>query len=172
MQNPFVVLGVDENAGIEEVRAAYHALAKRCHPDGLVGEECQKAQEKMIRLNLAYEQAKQLASKREERVPGLDPMQVARQLYHNGMYDGALRALNRAVFHNEDWYDLRGCALLNLRRPQEANVCFRQAVKLCPGNDRYREHALQAAMMIKKQKTLRGKMACWARNMLHRERAY
>ena len=53
-----VILGVDEDASIEEVRAAYQRLMKDHHPDRVArlgGAEQRRAEAKAKRLNLAYE---------------------------------------------------------------------------------------------------------------------
>ena len=46
MENPFVVLGVRQDATGEEIRTAYHRGVKRCHPDAVQDESRrQEAQE-------------------------------------------------------------------------------------------------------------------------------
>ena len=49
--NPFQVLGLSVGADADQIRAAYRALVKKCHPDQFLDLEEQKAaQEKMIAL--------------------------------------------------------------------------------------------------------------------------
>ena len=56
--NPFEALGLKIGADADEIRAAYRALVKKCHPDQFLDLEEQKAaQEKLLALNLAYEAA-------------------------------------------------------------------------------------------------------------------
>ena len=65
MRNPFGVLGLEASADADQVRAAYRKLVKTCHPDKFQDEtERKAAQEKMITLNLAYEEAMKLAVNR------------------------------------------------------------------------------------------------------------
>jgi hypothetical protein len=58
--DPHVVLGVAESASIEEVRAAYYALAREFHPDrlaslGLHREIAAYADEVLKRINIAHD---------------------------------------------------------------------------------------------------------------------
>ena len=66
MSTPFEELGLRAWASPEEIRAAYRTLVKQCHPD-MVQDPVQKeaAQQRMIRLNLAYEEALRLAAPRQ-----------------------------------------------------------------------------------------------------------
>ena len=58
-------MGVRPGADAAEVRAAYRRKVKECHPDQFTDAQRQKqAQDELIRLNLAYEQALKLASQR------------------------------------------------------------------------------------------------------------
>ena len=54
--NPYVVLGVARNASEAEIRAAYHALVAKYHPDKHQGNPLEGlAAEKMAEINRAYE---------------------------------------------------------------------------------------------------------------------
>lgn len=55
-KNPYVVLGVSENATDEEIRAAYRRLAKQYHPD--LNPNDPHAAAKMNDVNVAYDQIK------------------------------------------------------------------------------------------------------------------
>lgn len=168
MENPFVVLGVRQDATGEEIRAAYHRGVKRCHPDAVQDESRRKeAQEALVRLNLAYAEAMRLVSSRQTgSVVIPDAAQVAGKLYEQGLYDGALRVLNKALTRDAAWYHLQGSILLKKNEAEAAHSCFRTAVRMDPNNALYRQCALNAAVRMRKQKTLRGRMACWARGLV------
>lgn len=51
--DPYAVLGLDPSATTDDVRRAYHGLARRLHPD-LAGEDPDAAEE-LRRVNAAYE---------------------------------------------------------------------------------------------------------------------
>ena len=66
MSSCFETLGLRAWADPDEIRSAYRSLVKQCHPDMVQDPgEKQAAQERMIRLNLAYEEALRLASPRQ-----------------------------------------------------------------------------------------------------------
>ncbi len=53
MNNPYTILGLNENASEEEVKKAYKTLAKKYHPD-VCGNDAD-AQKKMQEINAAYD---------------------------------------------------------------------------------------------------------------------
>lgn len=53
MYDPYQILGVSPDAGMEEIRKAYTALAMRYHPDKNPGD--QEAARRMDELNRAYD---------------------------------------------------------------------------------------------------------------------
>ena len=56
MKSPYEVLGVEENASLDEVTKAYRKLAKKYHPDLNPGDE--EAARKMGEINEAYDRIK------------------------------------------------------------------------------------------------------------------
>ena len=74
MNNPFEVLGLKGWADQNEIRSAYRSLVKQCHPDMIRDPQLkEEAQERMVRLNLAYEEALRLASPRPQAPTGPAP---------------------------------------------------------------------------------------------------
>lgn len=168
MQNPYEMLGVEQKAGPEQIRAAYHALVKRWHPDAMGDEALRReAQQKLIEINLAYEAVLKNAHRCQE-VPIPNAMQVARKLMEQGHAEAALGILGRANVRDGEWFYLQGCLLLKLKRPQAAHESFRAAVRKEPDNQRFRQGALDAALAIRKLNTLPGKMSTWAWRVAHR----
>ena len=54
MQDPYLVLGVSQNASEDEIKKAYRALAKKYHPD--VNNGSPQAEARMKEVNEAYSQ--------------------------------------------------------------------------------------------------------------------
>jgi Uncharacterized protein conserved in bacteria len=170
MQNPFIALGVANDASAEQVRAAYHARVKRCHPDCIQDLAAQLvAKTEMVQLNLAYKEALRQATQRRERnIVMPDAKHVAKKLYAQGQLDGALRTLNKSLDRDAEWFALQGSILLKKGDAEAAHAAFRMAVRLKPENTHYRELALSAGVRMRKQKTLRGRVGIWAKDVVNR----
>ena len=158
------MLGLQATADADEVRVAYRALVKKCHPDRFLdADEQAAAREKLIALNLAYEEALKLAVPRKtaaytHSLPKHDACQLARKMLHQQNPSSALRQLMRAESRDADWYHLQGLILMELKQYESAHQSFREAVKRCPDNIEYRRGALDAAVAMKKANTLGGKL--------------
>jgi len=160
--NPFELLGVKPGSSAEEVRTAYRRMVKSCHPDQFQDADEQKAaQEKLIRLNLAYEAALKLASRRTvgfNLISQEEAKHFAQRLVEQGNLESALRQLNRADSKDADWYYLQGKILMALRQYETAHQSYREAVRRDPENRQYREGALDAALAMKKNRPLGEKL--------------
>ena len=56
MKNPYSVLGISDNASVDEVKKAYRDLAKKYHPDNYINNPlADLAEEKMKEINEAYD---------------------------------------------------------------------------------------------------------------------
>ncbi|MBR4081444.1 MAG: J domain-containing protein [Clostridia bacterium] len=158
------MLGLKATADADEVRTAYRALVKKCHPDRFLdADEQHAAREKLIALNLAYEEALKLAVPRKtttytHALPKNDACQLARKMLHQQNPASALRQLMRSESRDADWYFLQGQILMELRQYESAHQSFREAVKRSPDNIEYRRGALDAAVAMKKANTLGGKL--------------
>ena len=172
MNTPFEVLGLRAWASPEEIRTAYRTLVKKCHPDQFLDADEQKAaQEKMIALNLAYEQALRLAvphkasASYQHSIPIEDAIHLAEKMLRQKNPDSALHHLNRTKDRNAAWFDMQGQAYMGLQQFDAAHSAFREAVRREPDNLRYRRGALDAALAMKNAQTLQGKL----KNFFHRK---
>ena len=163
MNNPFEVLGLKGWADQDEIRNAYRALVKQCHPDMIQDPVLkQEAQERMVRLNLAYEEAIRMAGTRiqhpeAELLPAAAVLMAERSLARNNP-EGALRTLLKCEKRDGDWYYMQGKVLRVMEQYDSAHQSFREAVRLCPENNVYRSGALAAAVAHRKEETIQGKM--------------
>ena len=171
--NPFEVLGLKAGATAEEVRAAYRALVKRCHPDQFQDAQRQKeAQEELIRLNLAYEAALKLCGRKTvgfNLISQEEAKHFAQRLIDQGNLESALRQLNRADHKDADWYYMQGDLLMRLKQYETAHQSFREAVRREPENRTYRQGALDAALAMKKNRPLGEKLHGWVMGALGRK---
>lgn len=164
MSTPFETLGLRAWADPDEIRSAYRALVKKSHPDMVQDPEKKKlAQERMVQLNLAYEEALRLASPRQnaswqQELPCEDAVLLAEKFLSRGNPESALRQLSRAENKSAAWYALQGKVLLAMDEAESAHQSFREAVRRDPENNEYRSGALEAALAMKKAKTLPGKL--------------
>ena len=164
MNNPFEVLGLKGWADPDEIRNAYRALVKRCHPDMIQDPVLkQEAQERMVALNLAYEEAIRLATPRaqasaSEEIPTAAAVLMAERSLARNNPEGALRQLMKCEQRDGDWYYMQGKVLMALEQYESAHQSFREAVRRCPDNNVYRSGALAAAVAHRKEETLQGKV--------------
>ena len=172
-ENPFDVLGLKMGADEQEVRAAYRRLVKGCHPDQFQDAQRQKkAQEELIRLNLAYEAALKLATRRVvgfNLISKEEAKHFAQRLVEQGNLESALRQLGRADEKDADWYFIQGNILMKLHQYETAHQSYREAVKRDPENRKYREGALDAALAMKKNRPLGQKLQGWMKGTFGRK---
>ena len=143
MNNPFEVLGLKGWADPDEIRSAYRALARKCHPD-MIQDPAEKeaAQTRMVALNLAYEEALRLATPRlRPRTPDIsceEAILMARRAMAQDNPESALRSLLRTEDRSGDWYYVQGQALMAMEEYDSAHQSFREAVRRDPDNKEYR----------------------------------
>ena len=159
MQTAFEVLGVTPDADEAAIRNAYHRLAKTCHPDIFLDPELQKSgQERLISINLAYEQAMKIAAGRLGNGSAELPLKQAKdwaiKLLDRKQYELALLQLSKASEKDAQWYALQGQTLMGLKQYISAHQAWRAAVRMEPDNLDYRRAALQAEIQLKKSGSL------------------
>jgi len=171
--SPFEILGVKPSADITAVRAAYRQKVKECHPDQFADKERQKtAQDELLRLNLAYEDALKIASRHRvgfNLISQEEAKHFAQRLIDQGNLESALRQLNRADSQDDGWYEMKGRILMGLRRYEEAHQCYREAIKLDPENRVYRAGALDAVVAQKNSKKINVRIQNWVKDSFHKK---
>lgn len=166
--NPFDVLGLKGTAGADEIRTAYRTLVKKCHPDHFLDADEQKAaQEKMIALNLAYEEALRLAvparSTYRQQLTQQEAVDLASKALSKGNPQSALAQLGRTPDREGPWFFMQGQALMDMEQYESAHHAFRAAIHFEPDNLDFRRRALDAALAMKEAQTLAGKL----KHLLH-----
>lgn len=147
MRDPYIVLGVDRNAGEEEIKKAYRKLARQYHPDNFATDEAQRkvAEEKMKEINEAYD-AIQNFKKNGTSYNTSDNSQhrskyVAIREYINSMRIYEADAVLESIPHNErgaEWHFLKGCVCASRGWHFDALNHFQTACNMDPTNPEYR----------------------------------
>jgi len=121
--DPWRVLGVESEAGDDRIRAAYAELAKRTHPDRVIGasDAVRRVAEELFAcaskaFDAIRDDAARTAWKRERK---------------QAEADAAAREESERAVHAEREF-VRGEGLLRARRPAEALQAFRNAVESYP----------------------------------------
>lgn len=166
MNNPFAKLGLSPGATADEVRSAYRALVKKCHPDLFQDPQQQKAaQEQFIALNIAYEEALRVAVPNrdvyQKKLSEEDAILLAQKMMRRGAPENALRQLMRTDRRGAGWYHHQGQILMTMGQYDTAEQSFRTAVRLEPDNMDYRRMALEAHVASRETRTLFGRVKRW-----------
>ena len=165
-RNPFALLGLDAGANSDQVRDAYRRLVKTCHPDRFLDEDERKAaQEKMIALNLAYEEALKLTASRRSAAENYnrelsleEAIALADKMLRRNSPESALRQLLRTRTRTGAWFAMQGHVLMKLEQYESAHQSYREAVRREPNNNVFRQGALDAAVALKKSRTVIGRI--------------
>ena len=155
MTNPYKVLGVNEGASNEEIRAAYLSLVKKYHPDKYTDPDMkQLANEKLKEINEAYDQLTKNPGKTASSGysgaaygagghggsysgPEADRFVRARSLINAGNLDGAKTILDSIQTRNAEWYYLYGIIYLRQGWYDKAREFLGRAYRTEPGNAEY-----------------------------------
>ena len=171
-KTPLSVLGLNASATAEDVRAAYRQLVKTCHPDRFQDPaERAAAQEKMIALNLAYEEALKLTASRKTvesyntELTTDEALTLAEKMLRRGSTGTALRDLMRTTSRDGRWYAMQGRILMAMDQYETAHQSYREAVRHEPDNIEFRRGALAAAVALKKSRTIPGRMKMLLRKL-------
>ena len=172
--NAFEVLGLSMDADQAQVRAAYRSSVKRCHPDQFQEmEQQERAQEQLIRLNLAYEEALRITTQRQvgfNAVPVEDAKHMAVKLMEQGRMENALRQLMRASSKDAEWYYIQGDILMHMRQYSAAHQSYREATRREPDNLLYRRGAFDSAKAVKKHSRPLQRAADAITGLFHRKK--
>lgn len=157
MGNPFEVLGIEQSASLDEIRKAYRELARRWHPDRFPNQaERLWAEEKMIRINVAYEEAlsyqeAHASDRMDVATPEREQLDDVRSLLGVGDVPAARRALMKIATRSAEWNYLFGAVMLRVGEYEKAVLYFGIASRQKPQNLQYRA-AYHSAEAIRDQK--------------------
>lgn len=155
MVNPYEVLGVPENASMDEIKKAYRKLSRLYHPDANINNPNKKqAEEKFKQVQEAYNQI--IAARERGETGGYGgfygqsgqtsygndeeaiKMQAAANYINSRHFREALNVLNGMGVRNAQWYYMRAVAHAGLGSNVKALEDAREALRRDPQNARYR----------------------------------
>lgn len=135
-RNYYEVLGISKDATLEQIKKAYHHLARQYHPDVNPGDI--NAAEKFKEINSVYE----ILSDSFKRSQYDETVGEAKELYKRGIarsqlgdYQGAILDYTKALQFNPDWAEVlyhRGFARYKMQDYRGANTDYTQALFLDP----------------------------------------
>jgi len=156
MKNPYEVLGVREGASEEEIKKAYHELARKYHPDQYANNPLSDlAQEKMKEINEAYDfLMKNIKNKgaggRQSYGSSQSQSSYGTGSYGNSQYiqirrfiemgniGEADRLLESISTRDAEWYFLKGAVFIKRGWYDQAYRYIQRAVQMDPTNPEYR----------------------------------
>lgn len=153
MKNPYEVLGVSQNAGMDEIKAAYKELIKKYHPDKYQNNPlADLAQEKIKEINEAYDYlcrqygegagASYGGSGGGSYGSGYQSTDFAavRQYIDMGNLAAAETILRNSQDRNAEWYFLMGMVAYRKGWYDQAVSYVQNAVNMDPNNYEYRRN--------------------------------
>lgn len=174
MADPYETLGIAPCASAAEVKTAYRTLARKWHPDRFPeGTERIEAEQCMVRLNQAYEDALKCcasarpaaaASEADTRPPREQEelLSDVRSLMALGQLDRARRALLRSKGRGAEWNYLFGAILMRMGDYEKASVYFGISSRMSPESAQYRA-ALRSAQTLRD----RNRKPIWQQCLAH-----
>jgi len=155
MNDPYSVLGVKNTASDEELKRAYHDLARKYHPDNYQNNPLSDlAEEKMKEVNEAYDSISKMRSggsgaynsggragayQRQQSYSGSPLYQQVRQNINMGNFAQAEQLLKSTATHDGEWHFLMGSVAYRKGWLDEAQRNFQTACTYDPGNAEYRQ---------------------------------
>ena len=154
MSDPYRVLGVSEDASMDEIKKAYRTLSRKYHPDANINNPNKKeAEEKFKQVQAAYNQIIEERERKEnggyyyEQNTGRSSyggneeevrMQAAANYINSRHYREAMNVLNQISSRTSEWYYLRALAHNGLGSNVNALADAREALRMEPDNMKYR----------------------------------
>ncbi|GAA0179647.1 DnaJ domain-containing protein [Clostridium sediminicola] len=148
MINPYEVIGVKENATIDEIKKAYRQQARKYHPDQYGDNPLKNlAEDKMKELNEAYDYLmKNQASKgssnnyssNNNSQSGYDYNRIRMDI-RSGNLAGAEATLNNIKIHDAEWNYLMGLIYIQKGWQDAGFKYVSTAARMAPSNQEYRD---------------------------------
>lgn len=154
MKDPYSILGISRDATDEQVKAAYHDLAKKYHPDNYTDDNPLKelAQEKMQEINAAYDKISRERARKKSRTSqsgsassgsddGENVYVRVRRLINDRNFREAEVALSGvpSADRTAEWHYLASVLLMHRNRVNDAMRELEIACNMDPSNEEYQK---------------------------------
>ena len=151
MKDPYAVLGVAQNASLDEVKSAYRALVKKYHPDNYVNNPlADLAEEKMKEINEAYDtivkqrtsgnySSENASGSSRGSYSGASKYPEIRSAILSGNIALAESLLAQITNRDAEWNFLMGSVMLKKGWFDSARTYFSKAYSMEPTNSEYAE---------------------------------
>ena len=154
--NAYEVLNIPPNAGRDEIRASYRALARRWHPDRFMeGPERDWANEKMAQINAAYRACLDGTAVPMAADDDNERLKQVQQMIDRGNFSSARKLLGSFTTRCAEWNYLFGAVLMKTSDVQKALIYLSVAAHQQPGNRKY-AIALKEAQTVAQPAAARG----------------
>ena len=138
--NPYEVLDIPVGASPDEIKAAYHGLAKKWHPDRYTGTAKAEAEQRFRMLAEAYNLLKDTPAREERPVPSPAPPPAPAPIQLDNAADGRAQAGKSA----QDWYQ-DAKAAYDAKSPERGLGLIQYAIRLDGEHAEF--HALHAKLL-------------------------
>ncbi|MDR3673187.1 MAG: DnaJ domain-containing protein [Holophaga sp.] len=140
--NPYEVLEIAAGASPDEIKAAYHGMAKKWHPDRYTGAAKVEAEQRFRMLAEAYNMIKDTPAREERTAPGLAPAPPSAPAQIQLDHAPEMRAgTNKSA---EEWFrDAKAAA--EAKAPERALGLIQYAIRLDSEHAEF--HALHAKLL-------------------------
>lgn len=144
--NPYEVLGVNPNAGWDEIRAAYLEKVKKYHPDRYADSPLkEQANEKLSQVNQAYDMLEKMHKQGQGTANGAsaggqwggDAYARVRAALDAGNVASAFMILNAMPMRDAQWHYWMGVVQMRRGAYDTARNHFATAVQMEPNNGEY-----------------------------------
>ena len=154
-QNPYKVLGVEENATPEAIKKAYTDMVKKYHPDRYKEDYMKElAEQKMKEINEAYdaiqkgngyssyswrEDTSRQTADQSRRSESFGSLRDARMQINGRNFSKAREILQSLTQRDAEWFFLMGIVEVNYGNYDQGKYYINEAVMMDPGNQEYRQ---------------------------------
>lgn len=139
-KNPFVILGVPENASQNEVYDAYKRLRDFYGEQRFqAGEAGADAAERYAEIEEAYREATDIINNRNYANDFGTPLSKAEKYLKDGNIDEAQRTLDSIDYRNDEWHYLQAAIYYKRGWLDEAKKQIEISLNLSPDNEKYRK---------------------------------